>query len=264
MFGPSSISTDFIVAVPMSAYFDGSSAWRWPATNLGFNSTQPFTIEFWYETDSTSTMQFLDTRANGHNGFAVWRNPSGINFSLDCANTSTTVQISGAEQEANHTDPAGNEYYYWHHVAVTKDTTTSSSDAFKLYFDGVQQASEKCYTSTSTDTIWIGGNPSSSVDLFKGAMDEVRIWNIKRSPSDIAFYNTQEVTSLAENDPRVKQLRRAYSKETLLQADVAHDNTRNSYQSLTEAQKAALPYYTPPVFPPPAAVSTSSATSTGN
>lgn len=83
---------------------------------------------------------------------------------------------------------------YWRHVAVTKASTASSTDAIKLYFDGIQQASDKCYASTSTDSIWIPGNPSSSANLFKGYMDEVRVWNTERSASDIST-STYEISA---------------------------------------------------------------------
>jgi len=149
-------------------------------------------VEFWYRNASsstvpTSTAYFLDTRTNNRNGFAIFRNPSGINFSLNCANTSSTVQLSSAESEANRSAGAP----YWHHVAVTKAATTSSTSAFKLYYDGTQRVSDKCFTSTSTDRIWIPGNPSST-NLFNGYIDEVRIWSTERSSLDIAT-STYEV-----------------------------------------------------------------------
>ncbi len=197
LFGPNSTSTDFIVAVPMSAYFNGSSSWRWPATRLGLNSTDPFTTEFWYKSSSTATMQLLDTRSNStSSGFAISRDPNGINFFLNCGNTTTTIQLSGAQYRSNHVPFNGP---VWHHVAITKASTISSTDAFKLYFDTVQQAGDKCYSSTSTDSIWIPGNPSSSVSLFKGNIDEVRIWKTERSSSSIATYYNQEVTSTDTN-----------------------------------------------------------------
>lgn len=62
--------------------------------------------------------------------------------------------------------------------------------------------------------------------------------------SDDSTLTTAQLLQLAQNDPRVKQLQAAYPKEVLDKADVYHNNTLNSYQSLTEAQKAALPYYT--------------------
>src|SRR3989344_4708166 len=57
LFGPSSTSTDFVVDPAESAYFDGSSAWKWPITaSTAFNHTDPFTIEFWYKHYSSSTV----------------------------------------------------------------------------------------------------------------------------------------------------------------------------------------------------------------
>ncbi len=182
-FGSSATSTHFIIDPPRSVYFDGNDAWKWPATNLGFNSTEPFTVEFWYKPSSTAPIQFIDTRTSSSNGFAIWRDSAGINFSLSCANTSTTIQLSGAGYLSNHVPYNGP---VWSHVAVTKANTSTSTDKFKLYFDGAQQTSTQCYTSTSTDSIWIGGNPSSSIGLYNGYLDEVRIWNVERSASDIA------------------------------------------------------------------------------
>ena len=68
--------------------------------------------------------------------------------------------------------------------------------------------------------------------------------------TEIALDYTQ-LRAMAENDPRVKQLQAAYPNEILLPVDVLHNSTRNSYQSLTEEQKAALPYYQPPQPPQP-------------
>lgn len=72
-------------------------------------------------------------------------------------------------------------------------------------------------------------------------------WKLLSQDSSLA---DAQLSALAENDPRVQQLEAAYPKETLLPIDVAYHNTSNSYQSLTEAQKAALPYYVAPVSIP--------------
>lgn len=126
----------------------------------------------------------------------MWRDANGINTSLNCDNSTTTVQVAGAASVINRINPStGGVYNEWHHVAITKGTTASSTDAFKLYVDGNQKTSGKCYTATSTDSIWIGGNPSSSIGLFNGYIDEVRIWNAERSSSSIETYSGQEVTS---------------------------------------------------------------------
>lgn len=45
-----------------------------------------------------------------------------------------------------------------------------------------------------------------------------------------------QLQAIAQSNRRVEQLQAAYPHEILLHADVAHDNTRNSYQSLPAAQ----------------------------
>jgi len=78
--------------------------------------------------------------------------------------------------------------------------------------------------------------------------------------SDNASLTENQLQQLANSDPRVQQLQAAYPKEEIPEADIYHNNVRNSYQSLSEAEKAALPYYTPPPSPP---TPSSTPTSTG-
>ncbi|KKU79272.1 MAG: hypothetical protein UY04_C0013G0017 [Parcubacteria group bacterium GW2011_GWA2_47_7] len=51
--------------------------------------------------------------------------------------------------------------------------------------------------------------------------------------------NAAALQALAEQDPKVKAFEAAYPAEQLLQADVAHVNTRNSFQSLPPEAKVA-------------------------
>lgn len=190
-----------------SAYFDGNDAWAWSASNVAFNSTDPFTIELWYRTTSTDAMQLLNTRGGAasydQNGFSIWKDSGreGVPyFSLYCGDDTTAYNMRlGGGQKKNSAEAAG----YWHHIAVTKQGTVSSTDAFKVYFDSTQQVGSGCFNSTGTDNVWIGGrpgstyptNPSSSVKMFNGYIDEVRIWNVARSYSDLTTYANQEVSS---------------------------------------------------------------------
>lgn len=75
---------------------------------------------------------------------------------------------------------------------------------------------------------------------------------------------SDQLKTLAGSDSRVNQLQAVYPKEILLNADVAHNETLNSYQSLTEAQKYALPYYTGSYNPNPPAPTSTIATSTAS
>jgi hypothetical protein len=51
--------------------------------------------------------------------------------------------------------------------------------------------------------------------------------------------STLELQTLADQDEKVKSLEAAYPDEKLLDADIAHNNTRNSFQSLPPEAKAA-------------------------
>jgi hypothetical protein len=55
---------------------------------------------------------------------------------------------------------------------------------------------------------------------------------------DASLDNTQ-LKALSEQDEKVKSLEAAYPDEKLLDADIAHNNTRNSFQSLPPEAKAA-------------------------
>lgn len=89
------------------------------------------------------------------------------------------------------------------------------------------------------------GNPYTVVSVPSAA----------RIMSQDSTLSNAQLQTIAVNDPRVKQLQAAYPNEVLDTADVYNKTAWNSYQSLTETQKAALPYYVPPV-PKPAPTST--------
>lgn len=191
-FGINATSTvDFIInnnpINEASVRFTSSSGWAWSASNLSFNDTDPFTIELWYK--ATSTGDLVDTRSSSTGkGFLVSKNSNGINLSFACDATSS-VQIAEANYGVNK-DTTG----YWHHVAITKATTTPIN-GFTFYFDGAQQTSTNCFDSSTTRPIWFGRSAITSTDFFDGYMDEVRIWNVARSASQIAASATQEISA---------------------------------------------------------------------
>ncbi len=83
-------------------------------------------------------------------------------------------------------------------------------------------------------------------------------WKIISQDSNLT---DSQLLTLAGGDSRVQQLEKAYTNEIPLPVDLAHNNALNDYQSLTEAQKYALPFYTGSYNPnPPAPTSTASST----
>lgn len=210
LFGSSGASSDFTIAVPMSAHFDGSSSWAWPASNIAFAATDPWTMELWYRTNTTSSVQdLMDARqSNGTNnkGYLVnWDWNSGIHFFLGCA--SGTIDFNVASSAANMIGTPYDTNGVWHQVAITKGSGTDSS-TFKFYFDGVSAIptwsggsqgpiSGNCFVSTSTDDLVIGkdGVSTSTSNYLTGDVDEVRFWNSQRSATDTANDWNVEATS---------------------------------------------------------------------
>lgn len=63
--------------------------------------------------------------------------------------------------------------------------------------------------------------------------------NASKLLNDDASLEAVQLQSMSEQDVKVKSLESAYAHEKLLDADIAHGNTRNSFQSLAPAEKAA-------------------------
>ncbi|MCK9351154.1 MAG: hypothetical protein WCT49_05600 [Candidatus Paceibacterota bacterium] len=52
--------------------------------------------------------------------------------------------------------------------------------------------------------------------------------------------NPSDLKALADNDERVKALKEAYPKEKLLDADISHENTKNSFVSLSKEDQEKI------------------------
>ena len=79
----------------------------------------------------------------------------------------------------------------WHHLAVTHDGTTT-----KVYVDGIQRGSKTTtYNTTGTD-FHIGTYLRTTYQFFyNGTIDEVRVWNVARTQSEIQATMNSELSS---------------------------------------------------------------------
>lgn len=68
----------------------------------------------------------------------------------------------------------------WHHVAVARDATS-----LIVYLDGAQVHESGGAVSIDFDGLMAVGGKSSGGETWKGSIDEVRVWNIARSLSEI-------------------------------------------------------------------------------
>ncbi|MFZ1080687.1 MAG: LamG domain-containing protein [Candidatus Kryptoniota bacterium] len=108
----------------------------------------------------------------------------------------------------------------WTHVAVTY----SQSTGVKVYYDG-----ELVYLGPGTGQIQSGTLPlrigarvdSNYTEYFNGVIDEVRIWNVVRSQSDIAENMRKELTGTEGG------LVAYYKFDEALGSTIIHDATSN-------------------------------------
>jgi len=92
---------------------------------------------------------------------------------------------------ANRVDPN-----VWHHVALTVRAATRT---LTLYLDGVQvsQTTVPKLSSGNTAPLQIGRNGPASGKYFQRKLDDLRIWNVARSSSEIAANYRSELQSPA-------------------------------------------------------------------
>ena len=154
--------------------FDGVRQYA-TAGNAGFAPVGGnMTIELWVNyAAATGTQDFLALRTSLVNG-----TESGVQIGIHAGALAVwRVYVDRVLVQAPATPAAGT----WHHVAYTYDTVSNL-----LYVDGALVDDEPNQTDSHTPTsAWLG-TFDGYVNLFRGALDEVRIWTVVRSPSEIA------------------------------------------------------------------------------
>jgi hypothetical protein len=149
--------------------FDGGDDYA-TAGNGGFVTAMgTMTIELWVRFESGATDQdFIALRLNFESGLRI-----GIH-----AGTIAARRIYG--DRVLTAAPALPSANTWHHVAYSFDYTTNV-----LYVDGVQVDAQTTATDDRTpNQVWLGSIDGLNA-LFRGRMDEVRVWALTRSPSEI-------------------------------------------------------------------------------
>lgn len=145
-------------------------------SSLSFAGTSNFTLEAWVNRKATGADAAIVSKFNGGVAGNYWL-LIGSNgkpyFSREAA--PWTVPASNVLPE--------NE---WHHIAGVFDGST-----MKIYIDGILDnsvaASGSISSSVSSIKVFIGASSQNSLPstFFKGSLDEIRIWNVARTASEI-------------------------------------------------------------------------------
>ena len=115
------------------------------------------------------------------------RASSGGGFMLGLYNGYLFTQLGGVAPNIGSGEGVNIADGICHHVAVTR----SSAGTLLFYLDGVKYyESASSVSINSTGNFLIGSDPrDASGDYFNGSIDEIRIWNVARSASDIKTYS---------------------------------------------------------------------------
>ena len=157
-------------------YFNGSTAYISVPDTAGLRLTT-WSVSCWVKTTNTADLIMIQKGSAAtrnysiHNGYA--------NFTKGNSFTGTAILYPVTVRDGN-----------WHHLVVTLSGTSGYA-----YVDGGTNKASTVVSpcDTPTDILAIGRAGSSSGDYFQGFVDEVRIYNIALSVSDVAkLYNAEK------------------------------------------------------------------------
>ncbi|HEX2788535.1 MAG TPA: LamG-like jellyroll fold domain-containing protein [Ignavibacteria bacterium] len=142
-----------------------------PGANLSI--TGSFTLECWVRPTNISSpanqILFQKRLGSGQTGYGIYAATGG----RPAVRTNQTTRLTAPDSIKNNV---------WNHVAATYDASTGT---FVIYLNGVQSATVTVANATpaaDTDSLRIGAGFNA---VYAGLMDEIRIWNVVRTQSEI-------------------------------------------------------------------------------
>lgn len=139
------------------------------ANESNFDFTTNMTVEFWMKTTNLPLVSALVTK--GDDSWRIHGNGAG----------SVMFAGNGAFPDFNASTDVTDGV--WHHIAATYDGANA-----KLYIDGVLENSIAATgtINNSSYSVAFGENLQATGRHFDGSMDNVRIWNVARTASEIS------------------------------------------------------------------------------
>ena len=164
---------------------DGSNDY----VNIPKPSLNAFTIEYWVKTTQASPSGSQWYQGNGIVDAEVGGTTTDFGTSLLNNKLAFGVGLPDVTIQSTTSINSGN----WIHVAVTWDGSTG---VMKLYINGILEASTTGATGTRSAPPSIRiGSIQTGIQYFNGTIDELRIWNVVRSQSDIQSNMNSEIST---------------------------------------------------------------------
>ncbi|MDT8411643.1 MAG: LamG-like jellyroll fold domain-containing protein [Vicingaceae bacterium] len=169
-----------------SLHFDGVNDYVSAPLPTVFSNinTSNITIETWIKPQSSVFSRVVFAQLNASNFISV--STGGSNQIYFYINNTVGV-ATNASLPLNQ----------WTHVACTWNGTTQQTE---VYFNGVLQTTiPGGSSSTGTDNIMAIGSRTDGFQYYNGELDELRIWDVKRSSCDINSSMNSEFTQAQPN-----------------------------------------------------------------
>ncbi|HWQ84678.1 MAG TPA: LamG-like jellyroll fold domain-containing protein, partial [Anaerolineales bacterium] len=134
-------------------------------TNAVIPASGDFTVECWAVSDAPGTLREILSQGSGGNAFYLGSENGRIRAGDGWSDTGIAFPVSG-----------------WHHFAVVKSSTNTL-----LFVDGILQAVKGASipNPVASTPLRIGRQYGSYGEYWRGSIDEVRIWNVARTPAAI-------------------------------------------------------------------------------
>ncbi|MDF1674166.1 MAG: LamG domain-containing protein, partial [Vicingaceae bacterium] len=169
-----------------SLHFDGINDYVSAPLPTVFSNinTNNITIETWIKPQGNAFSRVVFAQLNASNFIAVSLSATNqiyfyINNTVGVVTTSTL------------------SLNQWTHVACTWNGTAQQTE---VYFNGILQATNGGgSSSTGNDNIMTIGSRTNGAQYFNGELDELRIWDVKRSVCDINSSMNSEFTQAQPN-----------------------------------------------------------------
>ncbi|MFN0189536.1 MAG: LamG-like jellyroll fold domain-containing protein [Bacteroidia bacterium] len=171
---------------------NGTNQWINLNANVTNLNNASFTLEAWIKTTSGSSGIMVSNNSN-----ASWEAGEYAFFVNDIGQPTFSGFDNGTITSNKEVDD-GN----WHHVAVVWDYSIPPGQG-KIYVDGFDRTASMNFTASASANIGTFkiGRPNYSAsqapDFFDGNIDEVRIWNVPRTGSQILAGLVQHIASNA-------------------------------------------------------------------
>ena len=148
------------------------------AGDLAFNTETDMTIEAWFKTGTSSVQSILSNGKADRPSKTSWDLFLDASGKVNLQNFGTTISSRISYNDNN-----------WHHVSVVIERTR----AITLYIDGalISTGNAIDYNGFGGQFVhlgvraWIEAGMTHRDQYFNGALDDIRIWNVARTPEQV-------------------------------------------------------------------------------